>query len=94
MAIYNFMINVLNGKIDVIFAGINKYIFTKNVDFNHLYIDIIKIEVNANKYSWLWKNSCEKKRRKVFAKVSEQLGEMNEKNLHSVLSSKFMKNCN
>ena len=36
----NFMNNVLNRKIDEIFADINSYIFTvENVDLNHVYID-------------------------------------------------------
>ena len=46
----NFMNNVLNRKIDEIFADINSYIFTvENVDLNHVYIDGTKIEANANK---------------------------------------------
>lgn len=76
----NFMNNVLNRKIDEIFADINSYIFTMgNVDINHVYIDGTKIEANANKYSWVWKKSCEKNRLKVFARITELLGEMNEK---------------
>ena len=76
----NFMNNVLNRKIDEIFADINSYIFTMgNVDLNHVYIDGTKIEANANKYSWVWKKSCEKNRLKVFARITELLGEMNEK---------------
>ena len=76
----NFMNNVLNRKIDEIFADINSYIFTvENVDLNHVYIDGTKIEANANKYSWVWKKSCEKNRLKVFARITELLGEMNEK---------------
>ena len=72
----NFMNNVLNRKIDEIFAGINSYIFTvENVDLNHVYIDGTKIEANANKYSWVWKKSCEKNRLKVFARITELLGE-------------------
>ena len=76
----NFMNNDLNRKIDEIFADINSYIFTvENVDLNHVYIDGTKIEANANKYSWVWKKSCEKNRLKVFARITELLGEMNEK---------------
>ncbi len=52
-----------------------------NVDINHVYIDGTKIEANANKYSWVWKKSCEKNRLKVFARITELLGEMNEKDL-------------
>ncbi len=69
------MNNVLNRKIDEIFADINSYIFTvENVDLNHVYIDGTKIEANANKYSWVWKKkSCEKNRLKVFARITELL---------------------
>ena len=45
----------------------------KNVDLNHVYIDGTKIEANANKYSWVWKKSCEKNRLKVFARITELL---------------------
>lgn len=80
MTIDNFMNNVLNEKIDEIFADIYKYIFKKeNVDTNHVYIDGTKIAANANKYSWVWKKSCEKNRQKVFAKITDLLNEMNEK---------------
>ncbi len=53
MTIDNFMNNVLNGKIEEIFADINAYIFEQeNVDMDHVYIDGTKITANANKYSW------------------------------------------
>ena len=78
MTIDNFMNNVLNGKIEEIFADINAYIFEQeNVDMDHVYIDGTKITANANKYSWVWKKSCEKNRVKVFAKITELLSEMN-----------------
>ena len=80
MTIDNFMNNVLSEKIDEIFADINSYIFKqKKVDLNHVYIDGTKIEANANKYSWVWKKSCEKNRLKLFAKITDLLHEMNEK---------------
>ena len=80
MTIDNFMNNVLNGKIEEIFADINAYIFEQEkVDLNHVYIDGTKIVANANKYSWVWKKSCEKNRLKVFAKITDLLNEMNEK---------------
>ena len=43
----------------------------------HVYIDGTKIVANANKYSWVWKNSCIKNRQKVFEKVSNLLNEIN-----------------
>ena len=80
MTIDNFMNNVLSESIEKIFADINSYIFEKeNVDLNHIYIDGTKIIANANKYSWVWKKSCEKNRLKIFAKLTELLGEMNER---------------
>ncbi len=79
MTIDNFMNNTLLKRIDEIFADINAYIFAKeNVDLNHVYIDGTKMIANANKYSWVWKKSCVKNRQKVFAKVTELIGEMNE----------------
>lgn len=80
MTIDNFMNNVLNGKIEEIFADINAYIFEQeNVDMDHVYIDGTKITANANKYSWVWKKSCEKNRVKVFAKITELLSEINKR---------------
>lgn len=80
MTIDNFMNNVLAESIDEIFADINRYIIQReNVDLNHMYIDGTKIEANANKYSWVWKKSCEKNRQKTFEKVTKLLNEMNEK---------------
>lgn len=80
MTIDNFMNNVLNGKIEDIFADINAYIFEQeNVDMDHVYIDGTKITANANKYSWVWKKSCEKNRVKVFAKTTELLSEINKR---------------
>lgn len=61
MTIDNFMNNVLNGKIEEIFADINAYIFEQEkVDLNHVYIDGTKIVANANKYSWVWKKAARK----------------------------------
>ena len=58
---------------------INKYIFAQeNVDLKHIYIDGTKILANANKYSWVWKKSCIKNRQKVFEKITELLGEIND----------------
>lgn len=80
MTIDNFMNNVLNGRIEEIFTDINAYIFEQEqVDLNHVYIDGTKIGANANKYSWVWKKSCEKNRLKVFAKITALLNEMNER---------------
>ena len=69
MTIDNFMNNVLNGKIEEIFADINAYIFEQeNVDMDHVYIDGTKITANANKYSWVWKKKLREKSRESICK--------------------------
>lgn len=78
MTIDNFINQHLKGCIEEIFEEINQYIFQKEaVDLRHIYIDGTKITANANRYTWVWKKSCETSRKKVFAKVSEILEAMN-----------------
>ena len=78
MTIDNFMNEVLSVSISDIFKEINGYIFKKeNVDTNHIYIDGTKIAANANKYSWVWKKSSIKNRKKTFDKVTVLLDEIN-----------------
>ena len=78
MTIDNFINHGLKGRIEEIFQEINAYIFEKeSVDLRHIYIDGSKITANANRYSWVWKKSCETNRKKVFVKISELLEEMN-----------------
>lgn len=78
MTIDNFMNNCLTESIEKIFSEINSYIFDiENVDLNHIYIDGTKLEANANKYSWVWKKSSVKNRKKTFDKISVLLGEIN-----------------
>ena len=68
----------LTDTIEDIFKDINSYIFEKdNVDLNHVYIDGTKIEANANKYTWVWKNASLKNREKLFIKISELVDQMN-----------------
>ncbi|MCP1103669.1 hypothetical protein M2454_003009 [Aequitasia blattaphilus] len=58
---------------------INAYIFAKDqVDLEHTYIDGTKIEANANRYTWVWKNSCTRNRQKVFEKISLLVDAMNQ----------------
>ena len=79
VSIGNFINNNLKGTIEEIFAGINEYIFeADDVDLNHVYIDGSKIEANANKYTWVWKKSCIKSRNKLFTKITDLLGIINE----------------
>ena len=78
MTIDNFMNHCLSESIGDIFAEINKYIFGKeNVDLDHVYIDGTKLVANANKYSWVWKKSSIKSRKKTFDKVTVLLEEIN-----------------
>ena len=71
MTIDNFMNDVLSISISDIFNEINGYIFKEeNVDVNHVYIDGTKIAANASKYSWVWKKSSIKNRKKTFDKVT------------------------
>lgn len=78
MTIDNFMNNCLIISIEDIFAQINEYIFSvENVDTDHIYIDGTKLEANANKYSWVWKKSSIKNRKKTFDKITVLLEEIN-----------------
>ena len=78
MTIDNFMNHCLSESIGDIFIEINKYIFEQeNVDLNHVYIDGTKLVANANKYSWAWKKSSIKNRKKTFDKVTALLEEIN-----------------
>ena len=79
MTIDNFMNQKLVGTIEEIFMEINRYLFTEaDVDLNHVYVDGTKILANANKYSWVWKKSSVRNRKKTFDKVTALLEEMNQ----------------
>ncbi len=78
MTIDNFMNNCLLNNIEDIFKEINTYIIKcENIDLEHIYIDGTKFEANANKYSWVWKNSSITNRNKTFLKITELLKEIN-----------------
>ena len=69
----------LNGPLEEILREINSYIFRQEqVDLNHVYIDGTKIEANANKYTWVWKKSCEKSILREFGKLTKAIQEANE----------------
>ena len=79
MTIDNFMNNYLKDNIENIFKEINKIIFEKDkVDLAHIYIDGTKMEANANKYSWVWKNACLTSRLKLYNKITVLLNKINE----------------
>ncbi len=78
MTICNFMNHYLKNNIENIFKEINQYIFEKDsVDLEHIYIDGTKLEANANKYSWVWKNACITSRDKLFVKITNLLESIN-----------------
>ena len=53
----NFIRDELTTSIEQIFQDINRYIFeVDKVDLKHTYIDGTKIEANANRNTWVWKN--------------------------------------
>lgn len=57
----NMIRNELTDSIEQIFQDVNTYIFEKDhVNLEHTYIDGTKIEVNASRYTWVWKKSCTK----------------------------------
>ena len=85
MKISQFIQEELTERIEDIFREINEVIFKEDeVDLEHTYIDGTKIEANANKYSWVWKNSCITNREKAFGKISDLFGRMNEKALNQL----------
>ena len=74
----NFINCELTDKIEDIFKEVNGYIFERDdVDLSHAYIDGTKIEANANKYTWVWKNASLKNRSKLFVKISDLVDDMN-----------------
>lgn len=77
--ICNFINEELSCSLEEIIQNINSYIFSEEgVDLNHVYIDGTKIEANANKYSWVWKKSCQKSILREFAKLTKAFEEANE----------------
>ena len=78
----NFIKNELCESVEDLFRTINRVIFdSEHVDTDHAYIDGTKIEANANKYSWVWKQSCTKNRDKVFEKVTGLIERINAEDL-------------
>lgn len=80
MTICNFQNNYLKDNIENIFNEINQVIFQKDkVDLNHIYIDGTKMEANANKYTWVWKNACLTNRLRLYNKITTLLESINDK---------------
>jgi len=79
MTIDNFMNHYLMDTIENIFNEINKVIFEKDhVDLEHIYIDGSKIEANANKYTWVWKNACLTSRLRLYKKITDLIDKIND----------------
>ncbi|BCR36798.1 IS1182 family transposase [Mariniplasma anaerobium] len=73
----------LKTSIEDIFLEINQYIIKKEqIDINTLYIDGTKIEANANKYKFVWKNSILKFKQKLQLKITKTLHKLNEDYKH------------
>ena len=78
MTVCNFLNDYVGSNISELFTEINRIVFEKEgVDLSRLYIDGTKIEANANKYTWVWKKSCQTSRAKVFVRISEIIEEIN-----------------
>ena len=78
MTVCNFLNDYVGDNINELFAEINRMVFEKEgADLSRLYIDGTKIEANANKYTWVWKKSCQTSRAKVFVRISEIIEEIN-----------------
>lgn len=57
----SFIRKELTDSMEQIFLDVNTYIFQKDhVDLEHTYIDGTKIEANANRYTWVWKNPVQR----------------------------------
>ena len=74
----NYLNKYVGEKTGELFNDITGKIFAEEgVDLSRLYIDGTKIEANANKYTWVWKKSCEKSRAKVYVRITELIREIN-----------------
>lgn len=79
MTISNFINEYLTDSIEEIFNEVNRYIFgSEHVDLDHVYIDGTKMEANANKYSWVWKNACITARTRLYTHITELLNNIND----------------
>ena len=74
----NFLNKYVGEEIETLFRDITGRIFEEEgVDLSRLYIDGTKIEANANKYTWVWKKSCQRSREKVYGRITEVIKEIN-----------------
>lgn len=89
MTISNFINKHFLSSIESIFYDISNYLVkTEKIDTDHIYIDGTKIEANANKYTWVWKNACLSSRDKLFKKISNVIKQINFDIIHEYISFK------
>jgi hypothetical protein len=75
----NNVMNEIKGKLDSILLEVNQEIMKReDIETDKLYIDGTKIEADANKYTFKWKNSILKFRDKLYIKITKALPELNE----------------
>ncbi len=55
---------------------IKKLIELNEVDYGHIFVDGTKIEANANRYSFVWKNAVETQMRKLKIRIEAELPEI------------------
>lgn len=84
MTINNFINNYLKDNIENIFIDIMNVLKQKDeINLDYAYIDGTKIEANANKYTWIWKQSCITNRNKLFKKITLLLESINKSKNYS-----------
>ena len=66
---------------DLFYQFVEKLYKMGEIEYKNIFIDGTKIEANANKYTRVWKKSCEKNRDKIFLKVTDVLEEINKEEL-------------
>lgn len=78
--ISRFLENNMSGCADELFYQlIEKLAKMGEINFNALFVDGTKIEANANKYSFVWRNAVEKHQRKLNEKIGNELTAICEK---------------
>lgn len=58
------------------------------INYNHVFIDVTKIEANANKYTFVWSKAINKNETKMFEKISTLVEEINELEFKNFLIGK------
>ena len=78
MAFQRFIDSKLSHSIDDIFYAVNQFLITnQDIDTNTLYVDGTKIEANARKTSFVWKNSILNYRKNLYVKIKNLITQVN-----------------